>query len=128
MTDNGLGSIIITGLGYSSKQALLYGTPTGAVEIVWIVFFSWLATKTNQRLWSAFAAMVVPLVGLIMLAAKKGVVGLVGYWLVFGYPVASVLFLSLISGNVAGYSKKVAVNAVYLILYVLFIPDRRFSG
>lgn len=50
-----------------------------------------------------------------MLAAKNGKVGLVGYWLVYGYPVASVLVLSLISANTAGYSKKVTVNAIYLI-------------
>ena len=94
----------------------MYGTPTGAVEILWISFFSWLATRTNQRLYCAFGAMIVPLLGLVLLAAKKGSVGLAGYWLVYGYPVASVLFLSLISGNVAGYSKKVTVNAIYLIL------------
>lgn len=113
------GSILITSFGYSSKQALLLGTPAGAVEIVWILFFAWLATRTGQRLWSAFAAFIVPLIGLIMVASATHVTGLVGYYLIYGYPVASVIILSLISANTAGYTKKVTVNALNLIGYCI---------
>ena len=111
------GNIVITSFGYTSRQSLLLGTPCGAVEIVWILFFAWLATKTNQRLYCAFLAFVVPLVGLIMMATATHTTALIGYYLVYGYPVGSVLILSLISANTAGYSKKVTVNAVNLIAY-----------
>lgn len=111
------GNILITTLGYSSKESLLLGTPAGAIEIVWILFFAWLATRTNERLYCAFAAFIVPLVGLIMVATTHHVTGLIGYYLVYGYPVCSVLVYSMISANTAGYSKKVTVNAVNLIAY-----------
>lgn len=111
------GNILITGLGYTNRQSLILGTPAGAVEIVWILFFAWLATRTNQRLYCALAAFVVPLIGLIMVASTNGVTGLIGYYLIYGYPTGSVIILSLISSNTAGYSKKVLVNAVNLCSY-----------
>lgn len=111
------GNILITSFGYTSKQSLLLGTPAGAVEVVWILGFSYLATRTNQRLYVAFASFVVPLVGLIIVAAAKHTTGLVGYYLIYGYPVGSVLVLSLISSNTAGYTKKITVNAINLIAY-----------
>ncbi|CCG81506.1 putative MFS allantoate transporter [Taphrina deformans PYCC 5710] len=111
------GNILITSFGYSSRQSLLLGTPAGAVEIVWILFFAWLATRTNQRMYTALLSFIVPLIGLIMVASAKHVTGLIGYYLIYGYPVGSVLILSLISANTAGYTKKVTVNAINLIAY-----------
>lgn len=52
-----------------------------------------------------------------MVASAKHVTGLVGYYLIYGYPVGSVLILSLISSNTAGYTKKITVNAINLIAY-----------
>ncbi|ORY85703.1 major facilitator superfamily domain-containing protein [Protomyces lactucae-debilis] len=111
------GSILITSFGYTNRQALILGMPTGAVEVVGILGFAYMAHKTGQRLYTAALCILVSIVGLIIVACTNGVAGLCGYYLVWVYPCTTVIILSLISSNTAGYTKKTTTNALNLIAY-----------
>jgi ACS family allantoate permease-like MFS transporter len=111
------GSILITSFGYSNRQALILGMPTGAVEVVGILGFAYLAHRTKQRLYCAALCISVSIIGLIIVACVDGAGGLVGYYMTWTYPATTVLVLSLISSNTAGYTKKTTTNALNLIAY-----------
>lgn len=113
-------SIIITGIGYTPLQSLLYGTPGGAVEIVTILAWGIATRYYGNRLLLSSVFMVLALLGAILLVALPrenhgGRLG--GYYLTQASPVPFVALLSLISTNVAGYTKKTTVAAMYLIAY-----------
>lgn len=116
-------SQLIVSFGYSSEQSLLYGTPGGAVEIISILAWAFYTQKyPNQRIWNAGAWLCVALVGIILIVAlpldvKAG--RLAGYYLTQASPVPFVCLLSLIATNVAGYTKKTTVAAMYLIGYCI---------
>ena len=113
-------SIIITGIGYTPLQSLLYGTPGGAVEIVTILAWGFATRYYGNRLLFSSVSMVLALLGAILLVALPrdnhgGRLG--GYYLTQASAVPFVALLSLISTNVAGYTKKTTVAAMYLIAY-----------
>ncbi|PTB54487.1 hypothetical protein M431DRAFT_530667 [Trichoderma harzianum CBS 226.95] len=92
-------SQLIVSFGYSPTQSLLLGTPAGAVQVV---------------------SLLLSILGAILLvalpdSAKAG--KLVGYYLTLAGTTPFVALLSLISSNIAGYTKKTTVAAMYLIFY-----------
>lgn len=113
-------SQLIVSFGYTPQQSLLYGAPGGAVEVVALIASGWVGSKLGQRLLVSMVGLSIALLGMILivalpLAAKEG--RLAGYYLTQASPTPFVALLSLISTNVAGYTKKTTVAAMYLIAY-----------
>ena len=74
----------------------------------------------GRRLMCSMGGLVAAMVGMILiialpLANNDG--RLIGYYMTQASPTPFVALLSLISSNVAGYTKKTTVAAVYLISY-----------
>jgi ACS family allantoate permease-like MFS transporter len=112
---------------------LLYGTPGGAVEVVTILFFLYFGDWSRQRILSGFTSLAIAELGVILIVGssmnfnvlivalpqsmKQG--RLAGYYLTQASATAFVVVLSLISSNVAGYTKKTTISAMYLIGYCM---------
>ncbi|KAJ5220704.1 MFS allantoate transporter [Penicillium citrinum] len=113
-------SQLITSFGYTPEQSLLYGTPAGAVEIVALLLNGYIGDKTGQRILTSLGGLATATLGVILIVAlplENNVGRLVGYYLTQAFPTSFVALLSLISSNVAGYTKKTTVAALYLIGY-----------
>ena len=125
-------SLLIESFGYTAEESLLYGTPGGAVEVATILFFLFLGDRIKQRILSGFAGLAMAELGIILIigiflcmaplilsalpqSVKQG--RLAGYYLTQASATSFVVLLSLITTNVAGYTKKTTVSAMYLIGY-----------
>ncbi|CAL3966223.1 hypothetical protein PZA11_002943 [Diplocarpon coronariae] len=113
-------SQLIVSFGYTPDQSLLYGTPGGAVEVVFLIAGGWLGDKLGRRVLVGMSGMVTSILGMLLivclpLSHSSG--RLAGYYLTQSSPTGFVALLSLISSNVAGYTKKTTVGALYLVAY-----------
>ena len=113
-------SQLIVSFGYTEEESLLYGTPGGAVEVVTLVACGYLGDRYKNRIISGSFGLLLALLGIILIVAlpldnSKG--RLAGYYFTQASPCPFVALLSLISTNVAGYTKKTTVAAIYLIAY-----------
>ncbi|ORY07520.1 membrane transporter [Clohesyomyces aquaticus] len=113
-------SQLIVGFGYTPEQSLLYGTPGGAVEVVALIACGWAGDRYGHRILISMSGLCTAILGMILIVAlplsnNKG--RLAGYYLTQASPTPFVALLSLISSNVAGYTKKTTVAAMYLIGY-----------
>lgn len=118
-------SQLIVSFGYTPEQSLLYGTPGGAVEVVALIFSGWLGDRLRRRLLVSMGGMTLALLGMILIVAlplHNNSGRLAGYYLTQASPTPFVALLSLISTNVAGYTKKSTVAAMYLIAYCKSSP------
>jgi ACS family allantoate permease-like MFS transporter len=99
---------------------LILGVPGGAVEVIALLLNGYMGHITNQRLLCSLGGLVSALVGIILIVAlpeSNNVGRLIGYYMTQASPTAFVALLSMISSNVAGYTKKTTVAALYLIGY-----------
>ncbi|KAF1963481.1 membrane transporter [Byssothecium circinans] len=113
-------SQLIVGFGYTPEESLLYGTPGGAVEVVFLIACGWAGDKYGYRVLIGMTGLIVSIIGMILIVAlplSNNSGRLAGYYLTQASPTAFVALLSLISSNVAGYTKKTTVAAMYLIGY-----------
>ncbi|KAK5456384.1 Allantoate permease [Exophiala xenobiotica] len=113
-------SQLIVSFGYTAEESLLYGTPGGAVEVVSLMFCGWLGDRLGQRILVSMGGLTVALLGMILIVAlplNNNSGRLAGYYLTQASPTPFVALLSLISTNVAGYTRKTTVAALYLIGY-----------
>ncbi len=113
-------SQLIVSFGYTAEQSLIYGTPGGAVEIVALLLCGWAGDHYGHRILISTSGMLVALLGIILIVAlplQNHVGRLIGYYLTQASPTPFVALLSLIASNVAGYTKKTTVAALYLIAY-----------
>jgi ACS family allantoate permease-like MFS transporter len=113
-------SLLIVSFGYTAKQSLLLGTPSGAVEVVTLLLTGWLGDRCKNRLLISLGGVGLATVGSILLVAlgDDAKVGkLIGFYLTLAAPSGFVIILSLISSNIAGYTKKTTIAAMYLIAY-----------
>ncbi|KAL8691074.1 MAG: hypothetical protein Q9218_003617 [Villophora microphyllina] len=113
-------SQLIVSFGYTPEESLLYGTPGGAVEVVTLVFCGYYGDRYRNRLLISSSGLIVSILGMILIVAlplsnAKG--RLAGYYLTQASPTIFVALLSLIATNVAGYTKKTTVAAIFLISY-----------
>ncbi|KAF2102184.1 membrane transporter [Rhizodiscina lignyota] len=126
-------SLLIKSFGYTSQQSLLYGTPGGAVEVVALIANGFLGDYTKNRILISIIGMLVSLVGMILIIAVPAEHPggrLAGYYMTQSSPTGFVCLLSLISTNVAGYTKKTTIAAMYLIGYCAgnIIGPQTFRG
>ncbi|UKZ51248.1 hypothetical protein TrVGV298_005006 [Trichoderma virens] len=113
-------SQLIVSFGYTPEQSLLYGTPGGAVEVVALLLCGYLGDRLGSRILVCMSGLVVAMIGVIMIVAiplDKPAGRLAGYYLTQASPTPFVALLSLISTNVAGWTKKTTVAAMYLVAY-----------
>ncbi|RCK65775.1 Allantoate permease [Candida viswanathii] len=104
--------------GYSSDQALLMQMPQGAVEIVVCVALAYCARFVSSRMLIAIFATSVGLMANCLLAFAPTNGGrLAGLYIHLFAPAGFICLLSCIASNVAGHTKKVTTNAMYLIAY-----------
>ena len=92
------------------------------MEVVSLIFCGWLGDKLGRRLLVSMGGLVVALLGMILIVAlplDNNSGRLAGYYLTQASPCPFVALLSLISTNVAGYTKKTTVAAIYLICYCI---------
>ncbi len=112
--------LIHESMGYSTLKTLLMNMPSGAVEFVGVLFFGYFCHKIDERMLTGGLAIAISLIGSSMLAFSENVhVELAGYYILVVAPVAMMIMFALVSSNVAGHTKKVTVNAVYLIGYAV---------
>ncbi|KAF3913432.1 hypothetical protein ABW21_db0200365 [Orbilia brochopaga] len=101
-------SQLIAGFGYTPEQSLLYGAAGGAVEIVALVLSGYIGQRTGQRILSSLGGGVASVTGIALIAGlplSNKVGRLLGYYLLQAGPTPFVYLLSLVSSNVAGYTK-----------------------
>jgi MFS family permease len=113
-------TLVIRNLGYSPAQTLLYGAPSGAVQIAFIWVSVGLCTILKRRALSIMLIGLVPLTGSILLFVLPdenswGII--VASWLASINNATSVIFMSMLASNVRGNTKKSTINAMFNIGY-----------
>ena len=114
-------SLVINNLGYSPSDTLLYGSPSGAVQIVFI----WIGVAAcwffpNSRCVIVMLLSIVPLVGCILLTVLPTSAGwgmIIASWLASVISAQFSILMSLSASNVRGNTKKAFVNAVFFVGY-----------
>lgn len=115
-------AIIISGLGFDSKESSLLQIGGAVLSILSSLAGSWLAANYNQRCFSILALLIPGFIGNCMLAfapASQGAVRLAGVYLANITGSSIPLVYSWIGANVAGHTKKVMSNAMLLMAYAL---------
>jgi hypothetical protein len=93
--------------------------PGGVVEVIALVVSGWAGDRLNNRILFSMVGLSVALLGVILIVALPLNSGgrLAGYYMTQASPTPFVALLSLISSNIAGYTKKTTIAAMYLIAY-----------
>ena len=113
-------SQLIVSFGYTPDESLLYGTPGGAVEVVYLIVCGYLGDRFRNRILIGCSGLVTSMIGMILIVAlplSNNGGRLAGYYLTQSSPTGFVALLSLVATNVAGYTKKTTVAALFLICY-----------
>ncbi|KFY72960.1 hypothetical protein V499_06932 [Pseudogymnoascus sp. VKM F-103] len=111
--------LIIKGMGFSSLKSILLGLPMGGVEIVFLVITSFLASYLrNARVLLMIFNTAVSMVGMVLvycLDSQAGrMTGLV-FTVVFAMNIP--ISLSLVTSNVAGFTKRSIVSSMLFVGY-----------
>ena len=114
------GSLLLKGVfGYTSDKTLLMNLIAGGVELGGCIAFAWFNKFINHKMAMATFFVGISLISTCMLAfpfqsphARLG-----GYYLINLCPIGMICCLSCFTSNVAGHTKKITVNALYLIGY-----------
>lgn len=88
--------------------------------MVFLIVCGYLGDKLGRRVLFGMTGMVTAAVGMLLIVClplSNSPGRLAGYYLTQASPTGFVALLSLISSNVAGYTKKTTVGALYLIAY-----------
>ncbi|OXV09544.1 hypothetical protein Egran_02692 [Elaphomyces granulatus] len=113
-------SQLIQSFGYTAEQSLLYGTPGGAVEVIALLLNGYIGDRFGQRILASSGGAIAGLVGVILIIAlplSNKIGRLIGLYLAAASATPFITLISLISSNVAGYTKKTTVAAIYLMAY-----------
>ncbi|MDI1490023.1 MAG: hypothetical protein OHK93_001222 [Ramalina farinacea] len=117
-------SILLTTFGYTSQQALILNTPSGAIGVVVVLSVGYLSDKWNDRT----LVMLISILPTILAAAlmigldpngvPKNKAGLLaGSFLSGTFGAAFMLLLAWNASNIAGHSKKVTCNALTIVAF-----------
>ncbi|WVQ76304.1 hypothetical protein IAR50_005969 [Cryptococcus sp. DSM 104548] len=115
-------SIIVASLGYSTRNATLMSIPTGLVSYASALIFSYIATKTKQRCFTAIASCVVPLLATILLHVipRTNIGGsLASLMLIYAYWAPYVVMNTLVAGNTGGFTKKIVTYGIAYLGYLV---------
>lgn len=115
-------SLVIKNLGYTPSETLLYGSPSGAIQILFI----WLGIAgcikfPQRRNLIVLLLCIVPLTGCILLTIlpplSSGWGIIIASWLASVISSQFSILMSLSASNVRGNTKKACVNAVFFVGY-----------
>ncbi|KAJ5676232.1 hypothetical protein N7462_009129 [Penicillium macrosclerotiorum] len=115
-------SLIIKNIGFTTKETELLNIPNGAVSIVSILLFSFLAAHYDQRCLCVAAALCCGVLGGCLLAFSPKdlkAAQLAGNYLTQITGSALPIMYSIAGANVAGHTKKVTMNAILLMSFCL---------
>lgn len=114
-------SIIITGFGYGKLKALLMQMPVGAAQLVFLLSTSGFATFVpSSRIFMMILNTTTAMIGMILiwkLDDENRVGKMLGLCLGSVFAANIPLSLSIISSNVAGFTKKSTVSALMFVAY-----------
>lgn len=99
----------------TKEKSLLYGAPSGAVQIISTISINYLADRTRNRLYWATVSLSIGIFGFILMITlpEKNLAGnLAAFYLTSASSGSFTLVLSLISSNVSGSTKKSFVSAL----------------
>lgn len=105
--------------GYSDNDSILMNMIAGAISFAGCIFLCWLQKFFKHKLGIATAVVTFSLIASCMLAfpMQSPHARLAGYYLYNLCPVGMICCLSCFTSNVAGHTKKITVNALYLVGY-----------
>ncbi|KAH8651416.1 MFS general substrate transporter [Xylariales sp. PMI_506] len=122
-------SLIIKGLGFDSRKAILLGMPEGAVATLSVYACSgavWYLTKRFPNIKCRVAVIVVgELIGMIasifLYTLPVTAIGgrLAALWIAKVFLGPYIVMLSMMIANVAGHTKKVTVQAIIFVAYCI---------
>ena len=111
-------------LGYTSQEALIYNTPTGAIGAICVLLVGFLSDKWHDRSLVMLIAILPTILGagLMIGLDPNGVpqnkAGLLAASFLTGtFGAAFMLLLAWNASNIAGHSKKVTANALTLVAF-----------
>lgn len=106
-------------MGFSSLKAILLGLPSGGMEIVFLVMTSFLASYLpNARVLLMIFNTVVAMVGMVLVYCLKSQAGrMTGLVFTVVFAINIPISLSLITSNVAGFTKRSIVSSLVFIAY-----------
>ncbi|KAI1179163.1 major facilitator superfamily transporter allantoate [Nemania sp. FL0916] len=113
-------SQLIVAFGFTPNQSLLLGVPGGAVQVISLVVLGYLGRKFNNRILINAIGPLIAILGLFLirfLPQENRGGRLAGYYLYQCASTGFVCLLSLISSNIAGWTRKTTAAAMYLITY-----------
>lgn len=90
------------------------------MEVIALVLNGIVGRYTSQRLLCSTGGLIASIIGMVLIVAlplDNNVGRLIGYYMTQASPTPFVALLSMVSSNVAGYTKKTTVAALYLIGY-----------
>jgi ACS family allantoate permease-like MFS transporter len=101
--------------------------------VIALLLSGYLSYRFGNRILISGIGLIVAIIGMVMIVAissKHNSARLAGYYLTQASPTPFVALLSLISSNIAGYTKKTTVAALYLIAYCAgnIIGPQTFRG
>ncbi|KAI3326224.1 major facilitator superfamily transporter allantoate [Xylariaceae sp. AK1471] len=113
-------SQLIVSFGFTPNESLLLGAPGGAVQVITLLSFGYLGRKFKNRILINSAGPLLAIFGLFLirfLPLENRGGRLAGYYLYQSSSTGFVCLLSLISSNIAGWTKKTTSAAMYLVAY-----------
>lgn len=114
------GSILFNdSFGFSTKDSMTMKMIAGAVEFVGCIALAWLTPYCmNSRMFVSWLSTVIVIAGSCMLAfAGNKNVQLAGYYIQELNPLSMIQCLACFSSNTAGQTKKITMDAIFLIGY-----------
>ncbi|KAK6460691.1 allantoate permease [Scheffersomyces coipomensis] len=113
------GSILLNeDFGFSTQKSLLMQMPQGVVEFVGCSLLAYFSGYIKSRmLWACIGTSIAVAAQCMLAFGKDRNVQFAGLTIYALAPIGFICLLSVISSNVAGHTKKLTVNAIYLIGY-----------
>lgn len=117
-------SILLTTFGYTSQQALILNTPSGAIGAMCVLLVGYLSDKWRDRSVVMLICILPTILGAGLMigldpdGVPKNKAGLLAASFLTGtFGAAFMLLLAWNASNIAGHSKKVTANALTLIAF-----------
>ncbi|KAJ8127972.1 hypothetical protein O1611_g5664 [Lasiodiplodia mahajangana] len=113
-------SQLIVSFGFTPTQSLLLGMPAGAVQVIAPLVFGHLGRRSSNRILVHSMAFLLAVSGLLLirfLPPDNRGGRLAGYYVEGSASVGYMCLFSIVSSNVAGWTKKTTTLAMFLIWY-----------
>ena len=115
------GSIVVKGFGFSALYSTLLLVPLGVIQAICILFGGFMTTRfKNIRTLLVCGCQIPALIGAVLLytlprSNKRGLLG--SYYIVQTHGIVGTMTMSLVTSNLAGYTKKVTASAMMYIAF-----------